>query len=237
MEDGGVERRGGSGCLKALGVLLVIVLAIGAGFWFLGDSIRRQFLAPSPVSVAQASLLGLKEQNRLSTFAARQVAVVTSTQSRFGLTAKKTMIMPGTVRYEVDLGKLSQKDLSWNAATNTLTVTLPDVEVVGPDVDIDNIREYGQGGILMAITDAEKVLDDANRKAAQQELLRQAREPVYIRMARDATRRAIERSFALPLRAAGITANVEVYFPDEHGDNHEVWDMSRRPEDVLANRH
>jgi len=32
--------------------------------------------------------------------AARFVVVVTSTQSRFGLTARKTLIMPSTVRYD-----------------------------------------------------------------------------------------------------------------------------------------
>lgn len=235
MEDGGVERRGGGGCLKWLGGLFVVLLAIAAGFWFIGDSIRRQFTAPSPVTVAQASLIGLKEQNRLSTFAAQHVAVVTSKQTRLGLTAQKTMIMPGMVRYEVDLSKLQQSDLGWDAAHNKLSIRLPPVEVVGPEVDIDHIRQYGEGGILMAFTNAEAMLDEANRKAAREELLRQARAPAYMRMARDATRRAVERSFAMPLRAAGINAEVDVYFADERQD-HEVWDMSRRPEDVLANK-
>lgn len=234
MEDGGVRS---GGCLKFLGLLVAVVLVIGAGFWFLGDTIKRQFMAPSPVTVAQASLQGLREQNRLSTFAARQVAVVTSKQTRFGLTAQKTMIMPGLVRYEVDLSKLQQNNLSWDAATNTLSITLPPIELVGPDIDMDHIREYGDGGILMALTNAGQQLDEANRKAARDELLRQAGEPVYMRMAREATRNAVARSFAMPLRAAGINANVEVYFPDERkGPNGEVWDMSRRPEDVLANK-
>lgn len=234
MEDGGVERRRGGGCLKWFGALVVILIAIGAGFWFVGDSIKRQFAMPNPETVATSSLQGLKEQNRLSTFAARYVAVVTSSQGRFGLTAKKTMIMPGMVRYEVDLSKLEQKDLRWNAATNTLTVQLPAIEVVGPEVDMNHIREYGEGGILMALTNAEESLDAANRDAAQKELVRQAREAMPMRLARDSTRRAIERSFAMPLRAAGINANVEVTFPDERGN--EVWDMSRNPADVIANR-
>ncbi len=223
------------GCAWVFGGLVVIALVIGAGFWFLGSTISAQFGAKSPVTIAQASLEGLREQNRLSTFAARYVAVVTSKQTRLGLTAQKTMIMPGTVRYEVDLSKLDQKMLSWNAATNTLSVTLPPIEVMGPDVDMNAVRQYGEGGILMALTDAEAKLDEANRQAAQAELLRQAREPMPMRLARDATRRAIERSFAMPLRAAGLNANVEVKFADEATD-HEAWDVSRRPEDVLANR-
>lgn len=243
MEDGGLNaretgRRRGSGCIYLAIFALLVVAAIGAGFWFLGERIRTQFTAPSPETVAQASLQGLREQNRLSTFAARYVAVVTSKQSRLGLTAQKTMIMPGMVRYEVDLARLQPKDLTWNAASNTLTVELPPVEVVGPDVDLDHVREYGEGGILMALTDAESSLDAANRTAAQKELVRQANEPMPMRLARDATRRAIERSFALPLRATGLNATVEVFFPDERGSNRvQRMERSRSVDQVMSNKY
>ena len=236
METGGVkeDRALPWGCLKFGGLLAALVLAIGAGFWFLGDTVKSQFRGPDPVTVAQASLQGLREQSRLSTFAARYVAVVTSKQSRLGLTAEKTLIMPGMVRYEVDLARLQQKSLSWDAATNRLTILLPPLEVIGPDVDLDGIREYGEGGLLMRFTDVETQLDAANRKAGQLELIRQARGPVPVKLAKDATRRAIERSFAMPLKAAGLDAKVAVFFPDERPS--EEWDRSRSPEDVVANR-
>ncbi len=79
----------------------VVTGAIRLGDWFGGG--------PDPETIAAASLESMREQNRLTPFAARYVAVVTSTQSRFGLTAQKTLIMPGMVRYEVDLGKLQQR--------------------------------------------------------------------------------------------------------------------------------
>lgn len=243
MADGSLDtsderRRGGGfrGCLVALLVLVLLIAGAGAAVWYLGDSIRSRFMGPDPVSIATSSLQGLREQNRLTTFSGSYVAVVTSKQTRLGLTAQKTMIMPGTVRYEVDLSKLNERDLHWDPATRKLTVVLPDIEVIGPEVNIDGIREYGNGGILMTFTDAESLLDTANRKAGQEELLRQARAPIYIRMARTATRRAVENSFLMPLRAVGVQATVEVLFPDEVGKSREVWDMSRRPEDVLANR-
>ena len=233
MEAGGVRRWG---CLRLAALAAALLLAIGAGFWFLGNTIKSPFAGPDPVTVARASLQGLREQNRLSTFAARYVAVVTSKQSRLGLSAEKTLIMPGMVRYEVDLSKLEQRNVRWDAANKQLTVTLPPIEVIGPDVDIDAIREYGGGGILMRFTDVEGKLDAANRKAGQAELMRQAREDVPMRLAREATRRAVERSFAMPLKAVGIDARVRVRFPNETSGPDERWDESRRPEDVIANK-
>jgi hypothetical protein len=241
MADDAVKARGGTfdGCLKAFGIAALILAAIGGGFWYLGQNMVRSFLsAPDPVSVATSSLQSLREQNRLSTFSADYVAVVTSTQSRLGLSARKTMIMPGSVRYEVDLSRLNPKDLSWDAGTKTLSVTLPPIEIAGPDVKLDQIKQYGEGGILMTLTDAEAQIDAANRKAGQEELLKKARSPTAMRLARDATRRTIARNFELPLRAAGVNATVDVRFADEPDPNdHTAWDMSRNPADVVANRY
>lgn len=167
-----------------------------------------------PETVVAASLQGLQEQNVLVPFTARYVAVVTSTQSRMGLSAKKTLIMPGTVRYELDLGKLRQSDLDWDAATNALTVTLPPLRLAGPEIDIDAISEYRDGEILLTLTDAERTLDAANRKRAQEELIAQAKGATPMRLAQGAARTAVEQSFAMPLKAAGIDAKVTARFAD-----------------------
>jgi hypothetical protein len=220
---------------KIAGALVLLVLAVLLAIWGVQRYVESR-LAPDPVTVASASLQGLREQNRLSAFAARYVAVVTSRQSQLGFTTQKTLIMPGSVRYEVDLGKLTERDVAWDAATKTLTVRLPPVEVDGPQVDLTAIREYSSGGVLAAVTNAENRLDLANRRAGQVELLRQAREPVSMRLAQDATRRAVERSFALPLRAAGLDAKVVVSFAGDPVVNNERWDVSRSLEEVLANR-
>ena len=191
---------------------------------------------PDPETIATASLESIGEQSRLTPFAARYVAVVTSSQNRFGLSAQKTFIMPGMVRYEIDLGKLQQRDLRWNEATKTLTITLPPLEISSPNVDLNELREYSEGGVLMALTSAEDRLDASNRARGQQELVRQARQPLPMRLARDAARRAVARSFAMPLRAAGIEANVEVRFAGEGAQEPSYLDRSRRIEDVLKER-
>ncbi len=189
---------------------IVAVLALALFFgWRAWTDWQRGY---DPQTVVAASLQGLREQNILVPFTARYVAVVTSTQSRLGLSAKKTLIMPGTVRYELDLGKLKQSDLDWDGATNALTVTLPPLRLAGPEIDIDAISEYRDGEILLTLTDAEASLDAANRKAAQEELIKQARGATPMRLAEGAARTAIEQSFAMPLKAAGIDATVTARF-------------------------
>lgn len=190
----------------ALAAILALALFFGWRAW---QDWQRGY---DPETVVAASLQGLQEQNVLVPFTARYVAVVTSTQSRLGLSAKKTLIMPGTVRYELDLGKLKQSDLDWDAAAGALTVTLPPLRLAGPEIDIDAISEYRDGEILLTLTDAERVLDAANRKRAQEELIKQAKGMTPMRLAQRAARTAVEQSFAMPLKAAGIDAKVTARF-------------------------
>lgn len=219
---------------KAAGVIILLGLAVLVVLWGVQRYVERR-LSPDPTTVASASLEGLREQNRLSAFAARFVAVTTSRQSQLGLSTEKTLIMPGLVRYEVDLGKLTQADVAWDANTRVLSVRLPPIELDGPQVDLTAIREYGTGGILSHVTDAESRLDAANRRAGQAELVRQARVGTPMKLAKDATRRAVESSFAMPLRAAGIDASVKVRFADDPVPATERWDASRSLQEVLGN--
>ncbi len=222
--------------LAAIGALALMALAAAGAFWIATRWVQRT-VDPDPVTVASASLAGLREQNRLSAFIARYVAVVTSRRSQLGLTSEKTMILPGLVRYEVDLARLGQRDVKWDSASRTLSIKLPPIEVVGPQVDLNLIRDYGGDGLLARVTDADARLDAANRRAGQIELLRQAREKLPMDLARDATRRAVERSFAMPLRAVGVDARVEAWFPDERpGIGRERWDTSKSVDEVLGAR-
>ena len=193
-------------------ILLAAAALLALAAWLVVSAWRDWQHGYDPETVVAASLQGLQEQNVLVPFTARYVAVVTSTQSRLGLEAKKTLIMPGTVRYELDLAKLKQSDLSWDAATNALTITLPPLRLAGPEIDINAISEYRDGVILLTLTDAEQTLDAANRKAAQEELIKQAKGATPMRLAQNAARAAVEQSFAMPLKAAGIDAKVTARF-------------------------
>ncbi|QYE33715.1 DUF4230 domain-containing protein [Polymorphobacter sp. PAMC 29334] len=169
---------------------------------------------PDPVSIADVSLNAVQAQNKLTAFAARFTVAVTSQQTRLGLFhATKTLIVPGTVRYELDWKRVTRRDLDWNAATKTLTVTIPRPAIAGPEIDLTRIREFKDGALLLALTDAEAALDTANRARVQSALLEEAKAPLLVQMASDATRAAVERTFKLPLAAAGLDAAVVVRFP------------------------
>lgn len=199
----------GSACLSLAIVVAGALVALALVF---AGTLKGWFTPDDPETVAAASLEGLREQNVLVPFTARYVAVVTSRQEQLGLAARKTLIMPGTVRYELDLASLGEEDLAWDADSGTLTVTLPPLRLAGPEIDLAGIREYRDGRLLLWLTDAEQTLDAANEAAARSELLEQAGGEVPMRLARGAAARAIESSFAMPLRAAGLDARVRVVF-------------------------
>lgn len=193
--------------------------------------------AADPEAIARATLLSVRDQGRLTSHSARFVAVVTASENRLGLTARKTLIMPGDVRYGVDLARLSRRSLAWDPPTRTLTVTLPPLEISGPEIDLNQVREYSEGGILMALTDAERTLDQANRRSAQDELMRQARERIPTSQARNAAMRIVARTFAMPLRAAGIDASVAVRFVDPSGGEEAFFlDRPRRIDEAVRDR-
>ena len=219
--------------LLALGTLAVMILLI----WWVIDGVRSWREGPSPETIASASLTGIREQNRLSAFAANYAAVVTTEQRRFGLSARKTLIMQGLVRYEVDMAKLTDNDVRWDASTQTLRVKVPPIEIAPPQIDLSSIQEYGENGLLRAFTDVDDTLDDANRSKGQAELVRQAKGPVPMKLARDAFKRAITQNFQAPLRAVGLNAKVEAYFADEIGGQVSTrWDESTPLEQIGRDR-
>jgi cell wall-associated NlpC family hydrolase len=142
----------------ALVLGLLVGMTTGVTNWLFGG--------PNPKTIASASLESMRAQNRLIAFTARYVSVTTSTQSQLGFSAKRTLILPGDVRYELDLSKLQPSDVTWDASSKTLRVKLPEIEIAGPDVDLAAAQEYGQGGILSALTNANQQLDSANRAKA-----------------------------------------------------------------------
>jgi hypothetical protein len=213
----------------ALVLGVVVGMASGVADWIFGG--------PNPKTIASASLESMRAQNRLVTFVARYVSVVSSEQKRLGglVSSERTLILPGDVRYELDLSKLEPGDVTWDDSTRTLNVKLPEVEIAGPDVDINAVKEYGGGGVLSALTNANQQLDQANRARAVADLRKQATAEVPMRLARQAARQAVERSFAMPLLAAGFKdVKVVARFPTEGSNEPSYMDLSTPYNEAIA---
>ena len=205
-----------------------VVIALLLGLVLAGTGlVGRMFGGTDPKVIATSSVVSMRALNRLVVFVARYVSVTTASQSRFGLSSERTLILPGDVRYELDLSKLKPEDVRWDSGSNTLSVQLPDVEIAGPDVDLAQAREYGSGGLLGTFTNNEGRLDQANRARAVADLRNQAKGEVPMNLARQAARQAVERSFAMPLQAAGFAdAKVVARFAGEPDEEPSYLDRS-----------
>ena len=91
---------------------IVVALVLGVMLGIASGVVDRIFGGPDPKTIATSSLESMRAQNRLITFVARYVSVVSSEQKRLGglVSTERTLILPGNVRYEVDLSRLQQKD-------------------------------------------------------------------------------------------------------------------------------
>ncbi len=213
-------------------ILIALVLGVIVG---MATGVADRILGgPDPKTIASSSLESMRAQNRLIAFTARYVSVTTTEQNRFGFSAKRTLILPGDVRYELDLSKLQPGDVAWDASSKTLKVKLPEIEIAGPDVDLASAQEYGEGGVLSALTNANQQLDSANRAKAVADLRKQAQGAAQMRLAHQAARAAIERSFAMPLVAAGFKdAKVVARFPTDGTDEASYLDLSTPYEEAI----
>jgi hypothetical protein len=216
--------------MVAVALILGVMLGVTTG---IAD---RIFGGPNPKTIATASLQSMRAQNRLIAFVARYVSVVSSQESQLGglVSSERTLVLPGDVRYELDLSKLQSNDVTWDASTHTLQVKLPEVEIAGPDVDLTAAREFGAGGVLSALTNANQQLDQANRAKAVADLRQQAQGAVPMRLAHQAAREAVERSFGMPLLAAGFKdVKVVARFPTEGSDEPSYLDLSTPYEEAI----
>ena len=216
--------------------MVAVALVLGVLLGLTTGLVDRIFGGPNGKTIASASLESMRAQNRLIAFVARYVSVVSSEQQRLGglVSSERTLVLPGDVRYELDLSRLEPNDVTWDSSSHTLRVRLPEVEIAGPDVDINAAREFGDGGVLSALTNADERLDQTNRARAVADLRKQAQAPVPMRLARQAARQAVERSFAMPLLAAGFKdVKVVARFPTEGADEPSYLDLSTPYEEAI----
>ena len=133
--------------------MVAVALVLGVLLGMTSGLADRIFGGPNPKTIATSSLESMRAQNRLVAFVARYVSVVSSEQARLGglVSSERTIILPGDVRYELDLAKLQPEDVTWDASSKTLSVRLPErlsrCLVVRPE-------EAGNGAVPLAAAKA-----------------------------------------------------------------------------------
>ncbi len=170
---------------------------------------------PGVLTVADSTLQAIQRQSRLTVMTARITSTITSRQQRLGglLSASKTLIVPGTIRYEVDLAGLKLENMRWEEKAQILTIFAPRPQIAGPEVDLTRTTEYKDGAFLLALTNVEQDFDTANRAAVAANMRAQAQGRSLVDLADDAARDSIGRMFLLPLIIAGhADARVKVTF-------------------------
>lgn len=179
-------------------------------------------------AAAEDGLRALQEQGRTAVFSARLMAVLAvqkdgatdgaSAGEGAASSAPQFVIIPGTVRYDLDLRGAKSTDISWDKEAATLKVKVPSLILDEPVFDKGGIRRYRDGRWTIP-ADPSTTLESA-RKQALGQLLEQARDEAPMTMARDAARKLVERAFNTYLKEDGVKAQVMVRFADEKSEDH-----------------
>lgn len=163
-----------------------------------------------------ASLVALEKQDRLTVFSAQLAPVVSADDLRaWGiLQSRQIAVIPARVDFTIDLSKVDKNRLAWNAASQSLTVTLPPIEVSRPNLDEAHAQYFSEG--VWITGEAQAKLTRDNTITAEKLAGDQAKSPVLIGLAREAARGAMRQNLAMPLKVAGYgKVRVEVKFDDE----------------------
>ena len=148
------------------------------------------------------------------------------------LRSDQVVKMPYSVGYFIDLSKLRDSDLEWNAEAKTLIIDAPDVVPAPPNTDEGRRTLVETKGLFVTRSAAEALSQRTSIRAAAV-AQKEASSPQRMAQAREMGRRALARTLAQPLNAAGLgDARVVVTFPPERA-NRERWDVSRSPGQVM----
>lgn len=171
--------------------------------------------------IVATSMIAFERQNVLTVFSSRfdVVAESVSTPSlgpleMDALESRQAMIVPATVEYRLDLSDLERGDFSWDEASDTLSVTLPDLEVSAPNINEGQARYFTEG--LYVSRDASVSLSRNNSRLAERRAREFAQNPEVMTLARSAARDAVRQNLAIPLQVAGFgEVDVRVRFADD----------------------
>lgn len=201
--------------LQWLGALALLIL-VGTGIWWQTASEQRKDLVleelglrRSPLETARTSLKALQSESELTVLSARFLIRTTASKKavawlpRALVTSSKTLMVAGTVRYVVDLTSLGEEDLVFDKASNTLTITRPDIKISDPQFHVQEMEQMKDGAVLMWLTRSEETLDRKNWDEAILAVRSEAQNQQLADIANARADALLTRLFRLPLTAVG----------------------------------
>ena len=196
---------------------LVVLLLVAALAWLAWEKWGPEERG----DIVATSMLAFERQNALTVFSSRFDVVAESVSTPSvgpfdvdALQSRQAMIVPATVEYRLDLSEMDSSDFDWDEATQTLGVTLPDLEVSTPNLNEAEARYFTDG--LYVSRDASVSLSRNNSRQAVERANDFARNAEVMSLARSAARAAVRQNLAIPLQVAGFgDVDVQVRFDDE----------------------
>lgn len=194
---------------------LMVIVLLAATAWL---TWRAFFYNPNADPVGSA-MLAFQKQNSLTVFSSRFEVVAESTnrQGVLGipvLKSRQAAIIPALVEYRLDLSSMDRDRFRWNADTQTLAVTLPELRISRPNLDEAQARTFTEGNFVTG--GAAQSLAKNNSLQAERKAGTFARNPEVMALARQAAKDAVRQNLAIPLQVAGFAdAKVTVAFDGE----------------------
>ena len=130
------------------------------------------------------------------------------------LESRQAAIIPASVEYRLDLSQMTADKFRWDAASETLEVTLPQLQISRPNLDEAQARIFTEG--VWVTREAARDLAANNSVQAERKAQAFAKNPEVLGLARVAAKDAIEQNLAVPLQVAGYdNARISVTFAGE----------------------
>ena len=194
---------------------LIVIVLLAATAWL---TWRAFFYNPNADPVGSA-MLAFQKQNSLTVFSSRFEVVAESTnrQGVLGvpiLKSRQAAIIPARVEYRLDLSSMDRDRFQWNADTQTLAVTLPELRVSRPNLDEAQAKTFTEGNFVTG--GAAQSLAKNNSLQAERKAATFARNPEVMALARQAAKDAVRQNLAIPLQVSGYgDVKVTVAFDGE----------------------
>jgi hypothetical protein len=118
------------------------------------------------------------------------------------VSTSKTILAPTRVDYVVDLEAMTEADLGWDEASQTLSIRRPPVTLRKPQL-LGGAKVEVRNGFVLWVSGAEEKLTETALGALVANAESAARGEKPMAKANDDADRALARTFEVPLRAAG----------------------------------